>query len=494
MTVATSSKGKSTNVGMPGVASEKPFPPIADATNISSEAASGLSREEIKRRLEQISTNLKPFVEAREDLTQIFVINDGVIQLEENTPSAIGGEQEAATLTELQPAHNEAKKYFVEQLTELYGASAVAILYPEEEREQTLTVGKAQDLIRTFAALQQAVVGFCQGDLSKYDDCLAAELGKVMELKKAIANPPSITPAQQSYFDFVSKQTGVPVWLLHSLLGTALVGAVTGGASLLLHAGVATALAHAPLMGAVGPSHLGVATSTMGQAVGGLSTGNVSSLASSATTALSHLHLTKRAIAAGSGAIGGTIFGAMKASGTSEEPATTQQIVGGMVAGAIVGGLLGGLSEAYNAITIGGVVAATTGGAGALHGMVTGGREGGARGVISGGIRGAAPGLLAGGSIILFGGMCTAIAAHATAPAVAATALTPTQEYGGIAAGTAVAGYLTNQEAIHNAVTTRVGAIGNAIQRRETQNQSDQQMSVIPTKKLNEEEQELSDI
>ena len=475
----------SNTIGSSHMLPQEPLTHVADVTSHTAEADSHMSPESITEAFDQSAKNLAPFLVAGDEnaLSQIFVFNEkrDQIELHENT---------LETSLTMEASHEAVKDYLVDELTTLYGEAAVNVLYPEKERSQPLTLGKAQDLIKSFSELQNSVVTACDGDFSKYDTCLAAQLKTLEELKTAVANPRPASPIESSTIEYLSKQTGLPAYMISAGLiagGVLAAGALTSGLAfpVAVHAAMMTALAHPPLLGATagGASHLtaavgGVANAnTGGQALTGIwmgmSTGVVNAhYGTAALTALSNISA-PTAVGAGTGAFVGAIGGGIVTAGSADNPASTGKIIAGMLAGAALGSLLGGLSVAFTPSTVGGSIAGGGGAIGALGGTITGGRAGGTMGALRGAARGAATGIAAGGAVMLFGGLCSAVATASTAATVttggAAAGITTAGGYKAIGLGTAVTGYVAASTEINNAVSSAIGSARNTMSNTNSQ-------------------------
>ncbi|MFZ4115234.1 MAG: hypothetical protein ACOYK6_00755 [Chthoniobacterales bacterium] len=451
-----------TIIGSSNTVLQEPLAHVTDVTSHAPEAGLGMGREEVTEVFHQIATNLAPFLlldsekADEEALNQIFVFNEKGDHLELH-------ENRLETDLSMEASHEAVKTYFADQLTILYGESAVNVLYPNHERDQPLTLGKAHDLITSFAELQNSVITACDGDLSQYDNCLAAQLKTLEELKFAIANPPPASPLESSTIEYLSKQTGLPSYMIYAGMvagGILVAGATTSGLGLpvAFHAAMMTASAHTPLLGAA------ASVSAGGKAATGLWMGMSTSVVhaqygTAALATLGHIN-TPTAIGAGTGAFIGAAGGGIAAAGPAESPSSTGKIIAGMLTGAAAGALLGGLSVAFTPTTIGSSVAAGGGSVGALVGTFHGGRSGGSRGATVGFARGAAAGLALGGGITLFGGLCSAVAVSATAAAGTSLPI----GYGGVTLGTAAASYIAvGPERVNAAVRDAVSNSRNPI-------------------------------
>lgn len=423
-------------IGFPGTSSEEP-----------STTAVEISLEEIHQAMNETLAKLESFVpdaahNNEETWGKIVVMHqDDTITVEADSTDwhkQVATETTESVWRDVSSPHEKAKEYFVKQLKTLYGARAVDILYPEEERGELLTVKSAQTQIAKFSKLQQIVKEDCGENLSLYGSCLKERLDELEELQKraasfsqaALEEGVTLSPASSQAVEVTAEKTGHPLHAVNigfALASTAVVlGITTGGASflaLLAHV-AATTIAHTAHSYAAAHVTTTVAgtktTGLIGTAVPAADMGGIHAGLSAGTVihALESIGMDGVATIGAGTAIGAVVAGIYHA---NEEDITNQ-----MIKGAIAGALIGGLATVFNPVTIGHAVSVIGGFGGAIVGTQQGAANGGGpRGAALGALSLGLAGVTLGQGIIFAGGLCQLAAHSITIPTTAASISTP---------------------------------------------------------------------
>lgn len=187
-----------------------------------------VTASDITKCITTIAKSLAPFFVEPKNASQIFVLSDkgDSIELHENTiDSSIA----------IEASHEEAKNFFIHQLTLLYGKAVIDALYPQETRKEPLTVAQANFLKKELNAFQNSVIAACQRDPSKYESSLQAHLKTLQELQKGVIRTfesnGKLEREATSFTNSISKQLGISVQtcVLAGLAVTSVAGVTSGG-------------------------------------------------------------------------------------------------------------------------------------------------------------------------------------------------------------------------------------------------------------------------
>ncbi|MFZ4116148.1 MAG: hypothetical protein ACOYK6_05430 [Chthoniobacterales bacterium] len=210
-------------IGTPGVTSDTSSilnHTIADASEVTKSSPVDLRPEvkitgkDVLEALEYVTGQLAPFFQKidEDNASKIFVFGKDTqdkksIELHDNTISSDAGDMV------VEASHEEAKEFFVNHLTVLYGKVVIDCFYPQEQRKEPLTLGQAHLLRGQLNEFQKSMESSCQGDPSKYDACLQSHLETLHQLQKSVAttfgSDAALKLQVDSLTDYLSKQLGV---------------------------------------------------------------------------------------------------------------------------------------------------------------------------------------------------------------------------------------------------------------------------------------------
>jgi hypothetical protein len=423
----------SNNIGYAGTPENKPLSGHIVTDAAAATPATELTREEVAHALNQVIGNLTPFFVPCDEsnASHIFVLNEkgDAIELEDNKLDP-----------DFRDTHHEAAKaHFIANYEALYGKALLDTFYPEKLRKEPLTLGQAHLLREQLNEFQQSVEAACQGDPSKYDATLKAQLETVHQLEKAVnttfESEGPLKTEVTSLGKYLSEQTGVSPETIHNcLLAGAAIAAVATTASGLglpaaLHATATAILSHGSAVtstAAITAKGTPLAASIANQATAMSSVSLLHNLAAF-TTHAGTTALVGAGIGGTLGAAGGfcaaTANGVDHSTGWISIPLLT---TAGMLAGATGGGVLGlatgAIGSTATAVITGGLVITTGAAVGALGGGLLGATTGNHATVLGGIVAGAVVGgasaaVVVGGGVYLFGGLCSYVAHLATTAA-----------------------------------------------------------------------------
>lgn len=254
---------------------------VTPEISVPSDAEIKITGGDLRECIEGVTQQLAPyFVPCDEkNASKIFVLDKESkgIELHDNTITA-----EVSDLA-IEASHEMAKERFVSLLKLLYG-SVIDDFFPEEKMKEPLTVLEAQIARDQINQFHQRVEAACQGDPSKYEECLKSERAALQKekaaAKAALEKDETLKPQFDALTTSLSKQLGVAPETIQAYL-------VTGVALSAVATAAATGVGFVAAFHVIGPSLMSLLSHGAGIGVG-LPLLKATSVATTATASVTH--------------------------------------------------------------------------------------------------------------------------------------------------------------------------------------------------------------